>query len=148
MNNSNNASNYNTINILIGLLIIIVLYMLYNYYHIDTHTNYNETFKKGIINDSIKSNKKKVLKIYHMNGCGHCNDIMLNKQSNGLTKFEELKKILEPKNIEVVDYLHGRDDEANKYNAFPVIIFEVDGIEHKYNNSRDVNTISASIIKH
>jgi hypothetical protein len=122
--------------------------MLYNYCYIDTNIKNNETFKKSVVKDNTKCNKKKILKIFHMNGCGHCSDIMSNKQSNGFTKFEELKMILEPKNIEVVDYMYGRDDEAKKYNAFPVIIFEVDGVEHKYNNSRDVNTISASIIKH
>lgn len=95
-------------------------------------------------NDSKNDSKKKIkLAIYHMNGCGHCYDLMRTKQKNGNTKFEELKNIFKNNDrVEIVDYLYSRDKEANKFNAFPVIEITTDCGAMEFNDSREVGDMA------
>lgn len=86
--------------------------------------------------------------VYHMQGCGHCHDIMSVKQSNGSTKFEEIQKIFasDPR-VQIIDFQYGRDKEASKYNSFPVVkIVKVDGDE-EYNGPRDVQSMTRFIMQ-
>ena len=92
---------------------------------------------------------KTKLCIYHMQGCGHCHDIMSDKQQNGMTKFEQLKKLFSDKpEIEILDFQHGRDSEASKYGAFPVImLIKSDGSSTEYNRERSVEGMARFIIQ-
>lgn len=86
--------------------------------------------------------------IYHMEGCGHCHDIMRIKQTNGMTMFEQLKQIFESRpDIEIVDYQYGRDPQASKYRAFPVIVLIKGESELEYNRQRTVEHMARFIIE-
>lgn len=86
--------------------------------------------------------------IYHMEGCGHCHDIMRTKQTNGMTMFEQLKQIFESRpDIEIVDYQYGRDPQASKYRAFPVIVLIKGESELEYNRQRTVEHMARFIIE-
>lgn len=105
-------------------------------------TNYEESNVLAPESKSIK------FIIYYMHGCGYCNDIMVDKQANGMTKFEELKKIFSTNpQIKFLDFMYGRDKEANQYNSFPVIkIYKING-EIEYNGPRDVSSMANFIIQ-
>jgi len=91
-------------------------------------------------------NGKVKLVVYHMKGCGHCHVIMSIKQPNGMSKFEELQKIFESKpNVEILDFQHGRDPEAFKFNAFPVIMLIKDGATVEHNRDRNVESMARLI---
>jgi hypothetical protein len=84
--------------------------------------------------------------IYHMNGCGHCHDIMSIKQDNGMTKFEELQQVFKDKpNVQILDFQHGKDSEASKFRAFPVIMLVKDGSNIEYNRDRTVEGMARFI---
>ena len=95
--------------------------------------------------DKPESGKTKLC-IYHMKGCGHCHDIMDVKQSSGLSKFQELQKIFDSKpEVEVLDFQHGRDPEASKFGAFPVIMLVKDTGSMEYNRERSVDGMARFI---
>ena len=97
--------------------------------------------------DKPESGKTKLC-IYHMNGCGHCHDIMTIKQSNGMTKFEELRQVFADKpEVDVLDFQHGRDPEASKFNAFPVIMLVKDTGNIEYNRERSVEGMARFIVQ-
>lgn len=84
--------------------------------------------------------------IYHMQGCGHCTDIMKNKQPNGKTKFEQLCEIFKNNNnVQILDYQSGRDKEAGSFSYFPVIHIVTESGPTEYNGSRDVGSISQAV---
>jgi hypothetical protein len=95
-------------------------------------------------NDLPEKNKVKFV-VYHMDGCGHCHNIMGNKQSNNMTIFEQVQKEFEnDNNVCVFDFKYGRDNEASKFNAFPVIKIITENGEQEYNQSRTAeNMINA-----
>lgn len=116
-------------------------------------------------NDDVRSitvvtgsaNKKTDLKepgivkfvFYHMNGCGHCSDFMKIPKVNGKTKFELLTEAFanDPK-VKVVDFQYGRDKEANKFTAFPMIYILSDKGVEEYNGPLEVNELIKAINKH
>jgi hypothetical protein len=139
--------------ILIIVVLVISIIMIINYLSLknkNTNSNSNNPNTNNInenmshLNNNTSSNKRLV--IYHMEGCNPCKDIMVNKQSNGMTKCEELRSKLSNHGISVIDYQHGRDSEANKFDSFPNIMIEIDGKEIPHNGSRDVNSIMTSVL--
>lgn len=87
-------------------------------------------------NDNPEKGKTKLC-IYHMQGCGHCDAIMSVKQSNGKTVFETIKDTFaDDKSVQVLDFKYGRDKDANKYNAFPVIAIVTEKGRHGYTGQR------------
>lgn len=86
--------------------------------------------------------------IYHMEGCGHCSDIMHVKRENNKTKFEHLQEIFSRiPNVRVLDYQYGRDKEAEKFNAFPVIMIVSNGREVEYRGPREVKDITGAVVQ-
>lgn len=86
--------------------------------------------------------------IYHMQGCGHCHNIMDVPQESGKTTFEELKEIFKNKqNVEVLDFQAGRDPEASKYTAFPVIMLVKENTKIEHNGHRTTEQIARFIIQ-
>lgn len=86
--------------------------------------------------------------IYHMEGCGHCEEIMTRKQENGKTKFEQLKEIFEKvNNVKIQDFKLGTDPPANKFNAFPVILIVGEFGSEEYNGPREVTNIVGALAK-
>jgi len=99
--------------------------------------------------ESVKSDtpEKGLVKlcIYHMEGCGHCVDIM--KPKNGpLSKFDQLKRHFNsnPK-VKIYDFKYGRDKEAGKFNAFPVIMVVTSNGPKEYNGPREVSSMAKFI---
>lgn len=86
---------------------------------------------------------------YHMNGCGHCSDFMKVPKENGKTKFELLEAAFanDPK-VKIVDFQYGRDKEANKFTAFPMIYILSDKGTQEYNGSLEVSELIKAINKH
>lgn len=101
-------------------------------------------------NNSKKSdNQEKGIKkfaIYHMKGCGHCHNFMDVKQENGMSKCEELRHIFKDNSsVEILDFQYGKDDEAKKFNAFPMFrIITENGITD-YTDKREVSSIQEAI---
>lgn len=94
--------------------------------------------------------EKGILKfcIYHMNGCGHCEDIMSIPQSNGLTKFEELKNRFKSNpSVKILDFKSGVDSEASKYRAFPVLMVIKEDFSAEYERERTVDGMENFIRK-
>jgi hypothetical protein len=99
---------------------------------------------------SVKSDRpeKGIMKlaIYHMKNCGHCQDIMENKQENGKTKFENLKAIFNDQgNVQILDFQYGRDQEAGQFNAFPTIHIITENGTVPYNGPRDVMAMARAL---
>jgi hypothetical protein len=85
--------------------------------------------------------------VYHMEGCGHCSDVMsVKSEKNNAIKFETLKNIFgQNPNIQILDFQYQRDQEANKYNAFPVIKLITPDDEIEYNGPRTVRDMAQFI---
>ena len=82
-----------------------------------------------------------------MPGCGHCHKIMKEK-NNGITIFEELvKRFANDPSVKIHDFEYGKDTEADKYNAFPVIKLITPAQEFEYHGARSVNDIEQFIKK-
>jgi hypothetical protein len=93
------------------------------------------------------NNPVKVI-IYHMDGCGHCSDIMTRVQSNNKTRFQTLKDTFSKyPNVSIIDYKYGRDKEADRFNSFPVVMIVTNEGETEYNGPRDVNNIAKAVVK-
>jgi len=86
--------------------------------------------------------------IYHMTGCGHCMNIMDRKQNlNNMTRFEELCQMFSNDNsVQVFDFKYGRDNEASKYRAFPVILIVTSEGAEEYRGSHEVLDIAKAVI--
>lgn len=86
---------------------------------------------------------------YHMNGCGHCSDFMKVPKINGRTKFETLAGIFanDPM-VKIVDFQYGRDKEANKFTAFPMIYIASEAGTQEYNGPLEVDDIVKAINRH
>lgn len=85
--------------------------------------------------------------VYHMKGCGHCLDIMEEKQGNDKTKFEQLTDIFaQDQNIQVLDFQLSRDPEASRYNAFPVILLVTGTEATEYRGPREVTEMAKAVI--
>lgn len=115
--------------------------------NVETMTS-NKKSLSGAKSDKPENEKTKLC-IYHMYGCGHCHDIMSDKQQNGMTKFEELQKLFQTKpEVEILDFQHGRDSEASKFSAFPVImLIKSDGSSLEYDRERSVEGMARFIIQ-
>jgi hypothetical protein len=101
------------------------------------------------VDQRLPTVKPKVkLAIYHMGGCGHCDDIMRTVQKDNKTKFQQLKEIFanHPEVI-IVDYKHGVNKEADRFNSFPVIMISTKDGETEYNGPRDVSSIAKAVAK-
>ena len=152
----------NRLFILVNILTIcVILYIMISLYR-KTNTNSNKISilgryvnsymnkqhsdnKTASVENKSQNNSEKTLKkfaIYHMKGCGHCHNFMEAKQENGMSKYKELRNIFKnDSSVEIVDYQYGRDEEAKKYNAFPMFeIITKNGIT-KYNGRREVSDI-------
>jgi len=86
--------------------------------------------------------------IFHMEECKHSDEIMVTKQKkNNKTMFEQLSYIFEKDPmIQVLDFQFGRDKEANKYYAFPVILIVTGDSEEEYTGPRRVSNIIEAVI--
>lgn len=147
----NNSASKTVVIILVTIVLVISIIMVFNYLSLqynqsNKYVSGQTTITENMNHLNANTSVNKRLIIYHMPRCGHCSDIMENKQSNGMTKCEELREKLNPHGISVVDYKHGRDEQANKFNSFPNIMIEVNGQEIPYNGSRDVNSIIEAIL--
>jgi hypothetical protein len=101
--------------------------------------------KPKIKNDRPERNTTKFI-IYHMDGCGHCLEMMEHKQSNGKTKYQTLIDTFKnDNNVEILDFQLGRDREADKFNSFPTIYIVTPNKSIEYNGSRDLSTIIRTI---
>ncbi len=86
---------------------------------------------------------------YHMNGCGHCSDFMKIPKANGKTKFESLvAAFTNDPIVKIVDFQYGRDNEANKFTAFPTIYIVSDKGSQEYNGSQEVEELIKAINRH
>lgn len=95
-----------------------------------------------------KVEPKVKLAIYHMDGCGHCNDIMRTVQRDNKTKFQQLKDIFaNHPEVLIVDYKYGVNKEAERFNSFPVIMISTKDGETEYNGPRDVASIAKAVAK-
>ncbi len=104
-----------------------------------------DTTKNAQHKNDNKENNIVKLAIYHMQGCGHCHKLMKEKQ-NGKTIFEDLQKRFGPDpTVKILDFEHGKDDEAKKYNAFPVIKLITPTKEIEYRGPRSANDIERFI---
>lgn len=115
---------------------------------IDASKDDNTTAKKQFQKSLKPETGITKLAILHMNGCGHCRDLMEVKQSNGMTKFEQLEKIFEDdQTIQVMDFKAGRDEEASKYTAFPIILIITGNGETEYMGyPREVKGIAKAVL--
>jgi hypothetical protein len=110
--------------------------------NISSYQNYNsyqksETPEKGVVK----------LIIYHMPGCGHCNVIMHKGNNGELSQFEQLVNFFKNDNsVRIYDYQLGRDKEAAKYNAFPVIKIVTSGGSDEYQGATDAVSMAKAII--
>ena len=84
---------------------------------------------------SEKSDYQNKIHIYHMPNCGHCQKLM----EGG--PFQQLVNAFKDSKVEVKDFLYGRDSEANKYSAFPVIKLIKNNKELEYNGPREATNI-------
>jgi hypothetical protein len=82
-----------------------------------------------------KSDYQNKIHIYHMPNCGHCQKLM----EGG--PFQQLVNAFKGSKVEVKDFLYGRDNEANKYSAFPVIKLIKNNKELEYNGPREATNI-------
>ena len=129
-----------TFRIVMFFAVAICVVFLYNLYISETSCFEN-------IPKWQKSTNMTKLIIYHMPGCGHCDDIMKNTQQNGKTKFEELKsRFSNDNNVQIIDYQLGRDKEANQFDAFPVIKIVSKSGSRDYNEQRTVDSMCKAII--
>lgn len=93
------------------------------------------------------SEEKRSLLVYHMDGCGFCDDIVKNKQANGTTKLEQLKRMFNNNpNIDIIDYKYGRDPEADSFSSFPVIVLKTNDGEEAYNGDRSIDSLVSFIL--
>lgn len=116
--------------------------------NVDVNADNNDNKNIEKYNPKTKQARKTKFHIYHMRNCGHCNDIMKNKNNDdGMTKFEKLKKKFENnENVEILDYELGKDPEASKYRAFPVLTLTTkDGEEIEYEREREVEQMEQFI---
>jgi len=87
--------------------------------------------------------------VYHMQGCGHCSDIMDVKQSNGRTKFEDLQdRFKGDGRVRIVAMQYGRDPVPQQITGFPTIHLITKDGTHEYNQSRDVDSMKREIGKY
>lgn len=91
--------------------------------------------------------------IYHMKGCGHCMMLMERQNTNEKSIFEKLSEIENVPNIcksneriQVLDFQYGKDNEASKFQAFPVIMFVTPNGSEEYSGSRDAQSIFRSFV--
>ena len=93
-----------------------------------------------IIKKMMKTNKLKI-HIYHMPNCKHCYNLMYNADK-GKTQYAQIVDAYKTNpQIEIKDFLYGRDSEADKYNAFPVILFTKDNKEIEYHGPHTADKI-------
>lgn len=87
--------------------------------------------------------------VYHMQGCGHCRDVMEVTGANGKTTFQTVKDAFNGDDrVQVMDFKIGRDKEASKYNAFPVIMLITGSGEVEYNRQRTAEGMIGFIRSH
>ena len=95
--------------------------------------------------DDNPENGKIKLVIYHMRGCGHCEDMVDKKLQNGKTVVENLREIFKnDPQIFVLDFQYQRDPIVAKRGimAFPTIkMVKPDGA-YEYNGRRDVESLA------
>jgi hypothetical protein len=85
--------------------------------------------------------------VYHMPNCGHCYNLMYNTK-NGDPPFTQLKNIYKTnKDVYIKDFLYGRDEEAKKYTAFPVILFVTKNGETEYTGPYEATKIAEAANK-
>lgn len=113
---------------------------------VDVTDNLDTSKSKEPLNRDPQNKSPVKVIIYHMDGCGHCMDIMQKIQSNGKTKYQTIKDVFSKvPYVSIVDYKYGRDKEADRYNSFPVIVIATEEGEKEYNGPRDVISISKAI---
>jgi hypothetical protein len=87
--------------------------------------------------------------IYHMQGCGHCSEIMDVKQSNGRTKFEDLQNRFNgDQRVKIVAMQYGRDPVPQQITGFPTIHLITKDGTNEYNQPRDVDSMKKEIEKY
>ena len=99
-----------------------------------------------IIKKTLHNNKFKI-HIYHMPNCKHCYNLMYNKDKGPSPYMQLIETYKLNKHIEIKDFLYGRDKEANKYNAFPVILFITKNQEIEYTGPHTAEKIIESVNK-
>lgn len=93
-------------------------------------------YKKNMNN----SNADLKIHIFHMPNCHHCYKLMYATDN---PPFKQLKDIFKTnKNVLIKDFLYGRDEEAKKYTAFPVIVFITNKGEKEYEGPHDAQKIA------
>jgi len=86
---------------------------------------------------------------YHMNGCGHCANFIKIPGANGKTKFQSLVDgFANDSGVQILDFLYGRDREANRFTAFPMIYIISDSGTQEYNGPLEINQLADAINKH
>ena len=141
--------------VIIYFIIVTSILILYYYYFCatDNFDNMAAEFFKQQKMDATPKNAHKFndkqekgitkLVIYHMMGCGHCSAIMHVKQASGMTIYDELvKKFSNDKNVQILNFMHGRDDAANKFNRFPVIKLITETKTLEYNGDRSFEAMA------
>jgi hypothetical protein len=84
--------------------------------------------------------------IYHMNGCGHCHDIMQVKNSNGKTTFENLCDVYaNDDSVHILDLLYGKDNVPGEITGFPTIRLITENGRKEYYGKRDAQAMSEYI---
>lgn len=87
------------------------------------------------------------LVIYHMNGCGHCHAIMDKKRDGSKSTFDELIDMFKnDTSVKIYDFKLGRDKEAEKFQAFPVIKIITSNGNSDYNGPRDATNMNKAIL--
>lgn len=108
--------------------------------------NNNNTNNANNNNDRSNNNKSKSIKlvIYHMDGCGHCHDLVEKKQINNKSILENLKEYFKnDPDIMVIDYKYGRDEivKTKGIMYFPTINLEKHNETIEYNGNRDLKSL-------
>jgi len=101
---------------------IVILYILY------------------IIKNTVQTYKLKI-HIYHMPNCKHCYNLMYNADKGKTHYMQIVDAYKTDPQVEIKDFLYGRDSDAEKYNAFPVILFTKDDKEIEYHGPHTADKI-------
>lgn len=116
----------------------------------DSSISQDQSNPGSVTDDNPQPGKVKLV-IYHMEGCGHCEDMVGKKLGNGKTVVENLKHIFEnDPQVAVLDFKHGRDPVVEKRGImyFPTIkLVKGDGA-YEYNGPRDVESLADFCMQH
>ncbi|VBB18239.1 Protein disulfide-isomerase [Yasminevirus sp. GU-2018] len=84
---------------------------------------------------------------YHASWCGHCKAIMNRNRPDEKSQYEKLNDIFsDDDTVVILDFQHGRDEEASRVQSFPTIMFVTESGAEEYRGNRDAVSIAKAVI--